>query len=881
MPINEPVHNIKLDDDVDAEFNNRFIFHGIHLRWDNAIRNLILRYIHQIGQRRGLIYYMSRRAVKFIEDLVEDQELDREKREQASTADSSEAPAPKRTSHQFHHTHASEQHRDRRGTVQQVHSNADKDRKTTEKMLEQLLNESKDSVEDGQRCRWNAEAPAGCDNPDCTGCDNIVGHLTDGYLARNTYMVRLLGPQIQLLSDKNPESCMLVTSQTLELKIISVLDRAELEDDVSGLVQSRYSARLEDAQFFVFHKDDVLRQASTLFAKKTIGCLAGGPDGMWPPWLPMEGVLEWCGVGSSQIAERTSAYLTYDKHNSLRLKYADKVAHWGGGERGGDEHRLDTLSVDFRKIVAACDSAQYFTLYIIIMDLLMYAEPQQKRRNERLEKILLATDFSNLRGAAEMIERLQLEIRQIQEIQHEFLIYWPELDERGWEDNVALTNELAAAREELFFLMKAITMGQQRRRGERDFDGSVLQWHLSCQQLICHLLLEDRQPFVDIALADAAFRRLENQDGSNSNTIDIGMLQGVNLLKDALYPELLSPYFEGMQGPDPHRKAIEVYWYMLESIGGIPVMDHFEVNLIPLKIQLESEVGQKLFKYIFPDNDKSPFIVPGSTRSGSDSSGDSDSDSDASSTVSLAVQPTATKGGVRGLMPSLHRKKSADSVASLPRRRTTMSSDNSLRPRRRDASPTSVRSRVSTDTDRGRGLLGHTLGRRSSSHSLAGSGHLPPHASSIIADSDIRDDDDLSEMVSRASSFMTIGYMTIPSVMLCISYKGKGSRNIEDVHEFVFTLPKIEYRNKTWSNLDVAMHLKKDIIKALISHTGALIENKFKSRGHRKPAMPIRQISDYAQFTSLADLSTESALPSAHSTHSHAFKHKDRPKDGH
>lgn len=45
----------------------------------------------------------------------------------------------------------------------------------------------------------------------------------------------------------------------------------------------------------------------------------------------------------------------------------------------------------------------------------------------------------------------------------------------------------------------------------------------------------------------------------------------------------------------------------------------------------------------------------------------------------------------------------------------------------------------------------------------------------------------------------------------------------------------LEYRNKTWSNLDLAIRLKKDIIRALISHTGAILQNKFT---HHRPSKP-------------------------------------------
>jgi hypothetical protein len=66
--------------------------------------------------------------------------------------------------------------------------------------------------------------------------------------------------------------------------------------------------------------------------------------------------------------------------------------------------------------------------------------------------------------------------------------------------------------------------------------------------------------------------------------------------------------------------------------------------------------------------------------------------------------------------------------------------------------------------------------------------------------------------------------------------QGRGDKNIEDIHELVFKMPSLEYRNRTWSNLDLAMRLKKDIMKALLSHTGAIIQNKLTHHRPEKPA---------------------------------------------
>jgi hypothetical protein len=115
--------------------------------------------------------------------------------------------------------------------------------------------------------------------------------------------------------------------------------------------------------------------------------------------------------------------------------------------------------------------------------------------------------------------------------------------------------------------------------------------------------------------------------------------------------------------------------------------------------------------------------------------------------------------------------------------------------------------------------------------------------------------DDLTKMMSRASEYMTLAYVKIPSVVLCLSYKGKGERNIEDVHDFVFRLPEIEYRNKTWSNLDLALALKKDVIRALISHTGAIIGNKFSK--HRPSTAQQNRLRELATSSMVLAPSTQ------------------------
>src|SRR2546421_8024260 len=54
----------------------------------------------------------------------------------------------------------------------------------------------------------------------------------------------------------------------------------------------------------------------------------------------------------------------------------------------------------------------------------------------------------------------------------------------------------------------------------------------------------------------------------------------------------------------------------------------------------------------------------------------------------------------------------------------------------------------------------------------------------------------------------------------------------------------IEYSNKTWSNIELALRLKQDVIKALISHTGAILGNKFTHhRANKQQQNRLREIA--------------------------------------
>ncbi|KOS16809.1 UPF0648 protein [Escovopsis weberi] len=840
--------------EFDSEFENRFVVHNMQLKWNNLLRNIVLRYIHQSSQRRGFIYYLSRPAVKFILDIVEEQKRAKTKDPKPATS-SGPSGMPSSTPE----------------TPQEKRSMRD-----LEDRLRSILS-------DGRKFT------SSCFNLDAEGdiLEGSIGDLESGisdeFTPQSSYHVRLIAPQIQLQSEKNQKHVVLVTAKGMELKVLEVMEKARISDAVSGLVQRRFLLNMDSTQFFVTHQKWFLTNLVSMYAGSKYGTPTGSS---WPPWVPMEVMFDFQAdpFGFKRIIQKTSALCRLDKYNPLRLKYDNEV---NGDDANGTsaeptESRSDNLWVEFPQARALCNSSQYYAVYVIVLDLLMYSEPQEKTNAERLEKIMLASDFSDLSGTPEMVMRLQERIRQMEEIKQHFQIYSKFLDKKGWEDRLALERDLAACEDELFFMMKAISTSQQRHDKVAESNNALLKWSISVRDIVWHLMQDSNEPLVELQLKNVEYDRTDNTDGSHMNLLRVGKILGLNLLPDATYPEIIAPYHD-IESARSYTSAaftggnstdmIQVYWYMLDAIAGITVMERFEVNLFPIKVQLEREVGKRLFEYIFPgmDGEKAtaaktnPPIIIGSdipgvleeedeeaelSKSASNKLGAAALESANSSfstrpgSLELRLRPTLSSHISEEAVP---KKSAALSVHSgeghsfrlfrtTSRTLTKKSSFDSLKPPSITSRPTGL-SRSTTGLSSSKDSTHSGDSRKPSRFGLRGRNH------------DDEPSDDLTKMMSRASNYMTFAYIKMPSVVLCLSYKGKDQRNFEDVHDFVFRLPMIEWQNKTWSNLDLALALKKAVMKALISHTGAIIGNKFSK--HRPNA---------EQRSKLRELASSSAL---------------------
>lgn len=762
---------------------------------------------------------MSQKAVRFLSDLVDEQLRNKRKMSRNSTddeaADNLESEVP-----------AGKDHGD-----------------DVERLIKRLLEDREQHFfvpDETAQTSTDAEHKPSSASKD----EDTSNNLHEDYEAVNNYILRLIAPQIQLQSEKNDKAVIVLAAQSMQMKILAIKDKTIAGDDVSALVQRKFSVQMTSAQFFYAHQSGFHGAVANLLTQNSYGAKA---DTYWPPWVPIESVydFETSPRAFQRIVDRTSALCTYTKNNQLRIKKNDHIKSTPqfSTQRNEVDDRTDSISVNFPKFNLAADSDQYYAMFTIAMDLLIYSEPLQKERNEQIEKILLAADFSDLSGAPEMVSSLQKRIRQLNDFKAQFRLHAQANDPQCKSDELRVAKELEQCEDELFFLMKSVATAQQKHEDRDSEVIPAMRWHLKAEEILWHLM-EGKKAFIDFGLSKASFKRTDNSDSSNFNTLEIEMMQGINLSPNPVFAELFAPYFgTDRTVVDARRsKMVRIYWYMLEAIGGIAVCDHFEVNLFPLRMQMEHDVGKKLFAYVFPDKKKK---VADRAASESDSDDDDedenasssdDDDDDSGSRTSTSHASTTQKHS----RMSFGMLKHSASLSRLTHR------DN------RNKSNHDLQSIYSHETDSSSRRLSRTESMTSLQRLTTGgtSRTLATNGNNKKKKATNGSSDDLTAMMNRANKNMSLVYVKVPSVVLALSYKGAKAKNFVDVTDFVFKMPTIEYRNKTWSYLDLAEHLKREVIKAVLAHTGSLLRDKMTHyrKSKSRQSTLTKQLTSYRTF---------------------------------
>jgi hypothetical protein len=379
---------------------------------------------------------------------------------------------------------------------------------------------------------------------------------------------------------------------------------------------------------------------------------------------------------------------------------------------------------------------------------------------------------------------------------------------------------LGQLRRELHLTLRSIREAQQRQEAEESGKQRGLRAERRVEvvfgRLEWQMLDTTSRPVMEMEVRGINLFQLTNHDESGESKWEIGDVRIYNVIPEARYPLVFS-LFQG--GPRvaliDSRLMLRVFLSHRAPVGGLTVMEHFEVNLVPVMLQLTARFVDALMEYFFPrgvDEQAGAASVAASAAGGHSGGAGAAGAGGSSSTAAMAS--TSAVGAVSGQSNGPGHRAGAgeptviaggddvaeDVVGAQHRAEVGISRTMSLRSRRpmsagvaEDAQ--SIASVGSAGTvASSSGVSGARVVGRS------GVGRMVRQTTS----------DEVKEMKVRAQNVM-FAYVKVPGVVMCLSYKADKD-SVMDFDGLVLKLPTLEYHHMTVAWKDLWLQIRKDVI---------------------------------------------------------------------
>lgn len=705
---------------IKEKFHNRFVLVLMFLKWNEKVRNQLMKYIHYVQLSSRFKKFLSYSFISMLEEVIENS-FEESMSLTTSKAQSETAP--------------------NLGQIGKLKS-------------------------------------AGSSVYRLKNFDKIVREVRDKEKIMEDYRIEIISPQIQLHTQEVNNSVVIITAPILESKIFSVVLEKDVRSNVHAL-ETRYACLLHDASVLVFEKNE----SSDLlnFEENPYGTMTS-----WPPFL---------GIETCKTLKRTLKEHTLIDQMSVMLSY-DEV--YGQGK---SVEQLDTscenealplnsddyfnsagnrLRVDVPELVIRSTSKQYFTLYVTVLSLLLYLEPLTVELREKVLKLQFSIGFEDYEALHDRLKGLHQYLGITKFLLNNYTFRHDNMDNEALNDYLHLLDQKSELSTELLLTVLTLFSGDVFNTSSSK---DVESWLIAADKITLHMLEDDRKPILDLEIEHGRYKRLIKDNGSNDNRIEISNIEGTTLVSDAYYKRFLL-----LLTPLSENNLIGVSWSMSRPIGGIKVVDNFEIDSLPLNVRMDEETGRLLMKFIFYTED---------------------GELDESPILRIADQADLENMGHDALSEkrNVHDNESYYDEDS----RCPNGSKDDLS---RRGSSASTRYRL-------------------------GNSQKSPSVASPLTKKEF--DEEVELMLSRSKKYLSINRMTSKSFELSISLHMKsGVMKLLNVTDFLLVLPEWQIERKIISFLDLANMFKKLVLKTLLHHSGRLLKNKFSTMSANKKRLSER-----------------------------------------
>ncbi|XP_049582720.1 bridge-like lipid transfer protein family member 2 isoform X1 [Syngnathus scovelli] len=282
---------------------------------------------------------------------------------------------------------------------------------------------------------------------------------------------------------------------------------------------------------------------------------------------------------------------------------------------------VDTFTLIHHDLEISTNPIQYAMILDIVNNLLLHVEPRRKEHSEKKQRVRFQLEISSnpeeqrssILHLQEAVRQHLVQIRRLEKQIYSNIRAQPEelsIDELN-EINTQLQNQLNQEKndmqmksEELNILIRCFKDFQLHRANKLELrkppeDVSVARrTEIYFAQARWCLTEEDGQlGIAELELQRFMYSKLNKSDDTAEHLLELGWFTMNNLLPNAAYKVVLRPQSPCQSG---RQFALRIFSKVRPPVGGISVKEHFEVNVVPLTIQLMYHFFKRMMGFFFP-----------------------------------------------------------------------------------------------------------------------------------------------------------------------------------------------------------------------------------------------------------------------------------------
>ncbi|XP_072286286.1 bridge-like lipid transfer protein family member 2 isoform X2 [Pyxicephalus adspersus] len=309
----------------------------------------------------------------------------------------------------------------------------------------------------------------------------------------------------------------------------------------------------------------------------------------------------------------------------------------------GQEAAADTFTLKHQHLEISTNPAQYAMILDIVNNLLLHVEPKRKEHSEKKQRVRFQLEISSnpeeqrssILHLQESVRQHVLQIRQLEKQMYSIMkrLHDENKNDLLHEQHQKLQSQLCQEKmdlqqksEELNILIRCFKDFQLQRANKMELrkqqeDVSVVRrTEFYFAQARWRLTEQDGQlGIAELELQRFLYSKVNKSDDTAEHLLELGWFTMNNLLPNAIYKVALRPQSPAQSG---RQLALRLYSKVRPPVGGISVKEHFEVNVVPLTIQLTHQFFHRMMGFFFPgrsveeeevgdEEDKSKLVTTG------------------------------------------------------------------------------------------------------------------------------------------------------------------------------------------------------------------------------------------------------------------------------